>query len=174
MILQVVNKSAISTFVEKSLSLDIKLHGRFRWIFIIADLPLPNLGADFLAHFGLKVDVQHYKLIDSTTSLDLNSIKSTAVSPRFVFHFPASTPYIDLLCKFPNISHPCYNESSVKHSVTHHIRNTGPSVFYRPRRLAPDRLKFAKSEFDHMLQLGIILGSYSYQSSSYDSQTYSW
>ena len=51
---------------------------------------------------------------------------------------------------------PCYNESSVKHSVTHHIRTTGPSVFCRPRRLAPDRMKIAKSEFEHMLQLGII------------------
>ena len=56
-------------------------------------------------------------------------------------------------------SRPCYNESSVKHSVTYHIRTTGPSVFCRPRRLAPDCLKIAKSEFDHMLQLGIIRAS---------------
>ncbi len=37
-----------------------------------------------------------------------------------------------------------------------HIRTRGPSVFSRPRRLAPDRLAIAKREFDHMLQLGII------------------
>ena len=159
MILQAVNKSAISTFGEKSMTLDIGLRRCFRWIFIIADLPLPILGADFLAHFGLRVDVRHRKLIDTTTGLSLNGIQSTTVSPRPVFHFPASTPYTDLLRKFPNISRPCYNESSVKHSVTHHIRTTGPSVFCRPRRLAPDRLKIAKSEFDHMLQLGIIRAS---------------
>ena len=151
MILQAVKKSAISICGEKSMTLDIRLRCSFRWIFIIADLPFPILGADFLAHFGLRVDVQHRTLIDTTTGLSLNGIQSTAISPRPVFHFPASTPYKDLLCKFPNISSPCYNESSVKHSVTHQIRTTGPSVFCHPRRLAPDCPKIAKSEFDHML-----------------------
>ena len=159
MILQAVNKSAISTFGEKSMTLDIGLRRSFRWIFIIADLPLPILGEDFLAHIRLRVDGPHHKLIDTTTGLSLNGIQSTTVSPRPVFHFPASTPYTDLLRKFPNISCPCYNESSVKHSVTHHIRTTGPSVFCCPCCLAPDCLKIAKSESDHMLQLGIIHAS---------------
>ena len=159
MILQAVNKSTISTFGEKSMTLDIGLRRSYRWIFIIADLPIPILGADFLAHFGLRVDVRHRKLIDTTTGLTLCGLQSTTVSPSPVFHFPVSTPYTDLLRKFPSISRPCYNESSVKHSVTHHIRTTGPSVFCRPRRLAPDRLKIAKAEFDHMLQLGIIRAS---------------
>ena len=140
------------------MTLDIRLCCSFRWIFISADLPLPILGADFLAHFGLRVDVHHRKLIDTTTGLSLNGSQSTTVSPCPVFHFPASTPYTDLLCKFPTISHPCYNESSLKQSVTHHICTTGP-VFYCPRHLASDRLKIAKSEFDHMLQFGIICAS---------------
>ena len=159
MTLHAVNKSVISTFGEKSMTLDIGLRHSFRWIFIIADLPLPILGADFLSHFGLRVDVRHRKLIDTTTGLSLNGIQSTTVSPRPVFHFPASTPYTDLLRKFPNISGPCCNESSFKHSVIHHICTTGPSVFCCPRRLAPDRLQIVKSEFDHMLQLGIIRAS---------------
>ena len=141
------------------MTLDIGLRRSFRWIFIIADLPLPILGADFLAHFGLRVNARHCKQIDTITGLSLNGLHSTTVSPRPVFHFPASTPYTDLLQKFPNISRPCYNESAVKHSITHHIRTTGPSVFCRSRCLAPDRLKIAKSEFDHMLQLGIIHAS---------------
>nr|VZI20414.1 unnamed protein product [Spirometra erinaceieuropaei] len=35
-------------------------------------------------------------------------------------------------------------------------RTTGPPVFARPRRLAPERFQAAKTEFEHMLQLGII------------------
>nr|VZI05960.1 unnamed protein product [Spirometra erinaceieuropaei] len=35
-------------------------------------------------------------------------------------------------------------------------RTTGPPVFARPRRLAPERFQAAKAEFEHMLQLGII------------------
>ena len=53
MILQAVNTSAISTVGEKSMTLDIGFCRSFRWIFIIADFPIPTLGADFLTHFGL-------------------------------------------------------------------------------------------------------------------------
>ena len=87
------------------------------------------------------------------------SIQSTTPSPHPVCHFPASTPYTDLLQRFPDLSCPCYDPSTVQYSVTHHIHTTGPSVFCHPRRLAPDRLKIAKSEFGHMLQLGIIQNS---------------
>ena len=47
----------------------------------------------------------------------------------------------------------------------HHIATTGPAVFARLRRLAPNRLKAAKQEFEHMLQLGIIRPSSSAWSS---------
>ena len=50
----------------------------------------------------------------------------------------------------------CSSDRPVKHGVTHHISTTGPPVFGRVRRLAPERLRIAKLEFDHMLQLGII------------------
>ena len=158
MILQAVNKSAIPTFGEKSMTLDIGHCRSYQWT-IIADLPLPILGADFLAHFGFKVDVRNLLLIDTTTGLSLCGIQSNTPSPCPVFHFPASTPYTGLLRKFSDISRPCYNSSVIKHSVSHHIRTTGPPVFCRPRRLASHHLQIAKSEFDHMLQLGIIWAS---------------
>ena len=72
--LQAVNQTSIQTYGEKSLTLDIGLRRTFRWIFVIADLPMPNLGADFLANFGLKVDVAHRQLIDTTATLSINGI----------------------------------------------------------------------------------------------------
>ena len=66
MILQAVNKSAIPTFGEKSMTLDIGHCRSYQWT-IIADLPLPILGADFLAHFGFKVDVRNLLLIREFT-----------------------------------------------------------------------------------------------------------
>lgn len=53
-----------------------------------------------------------------------------------------------------------------KNSVTHHIRTTEPTVFCRPRRLAPDHLQVTRSEFEHMLQLGVVRPSQSPWSSS--------
>ena len=51
---------------------------------------------------------------------------------------------------------PMFNSTEVVHSTVHHITTTGLPVFSGPRRLAPDRLRKAKAEFDHMLQLGLI------------------
>ena len=157
--LQAVNKSPISTFGEKSLTLDVGLRRVFRWIFIIADLPNPIIGADFLQHFGLLVDVKRRKLIDSTTSLTVAGIGSNTspISPTIVKH--SASPYETLVGQFPEVTRPVYSNREVKHSVTHHIVTNGPPVSARPRRLAPDKLNAAKDEFNHMLDLGIIEAS---------------
>ena len=52
----------------------------------------------------------------------------------------------------------------MKHKVTHHIQTTGPPVFTRSRRLAPERLRIVRQEFDHMIELGIIRPSSSWSS----------
>ena len=67
--LQAVNHTAIPTFSNGSLTLDIGLRRTFRWIFVIADLKNPILGADFLRHYSLMVDVKRNKLLDSLTQL---------------------------------------------------------------------------------------------------------
>ena len=59
----------------------------------------------------------------------------------------------------------CSLDQPIQHDVTHHITTTGPPVSARTRRLAPERLKIARQEFDHMLQLGIIRPSCSNWSS---------
>ena len=52
-----------------------------------------------------------------------------------------------------------------KHDIAHHIETAGAPVSARPRRLAPDQLRAAKQEFEHMLQFGIICPSSSAWSS---------
>ncbi|GBP26300.1 Retrovirus-related Pol polyprotein from transposon 297 [Eumeta japonica] len=48
---------------------------------------------------------------------------------------------------------PC--DFAEKHNTLHHIRTTpGPPVSCTPRRLAPEKLKIAKTEFEAMLQIG--------------------
>jgi len=41
------------------------------------------------------------------------------------------------------------------HIVEHVLTTTGPSLFSRTRRLAPDRLVITRKEFDFMLRAGI-------------------
>ena len=66
--LQAVNHSPICTYGEKSLFLDLGLHHLFWWIFIITDVPIPILGADFLAQFELYVDIRQQHLVDNATT----------------------------------------------------------------------------------------------------------
>ena len=156
------NKSPISTYGEKSLTLNLGLRRTFRWIFVIADVNQPILGADFLNNFALLVDIKRCRLIDSTTSLSIPGFYSSTSMSSPSFGIDASkSEYHTLLSQYPNLVKPRYGTNDVKHDVTHHIRTKGPPVKARPRRLAPNRCNIAKQEFDHMLQLGIIRPSQS-------------
>ena len=73
--------SSPSTYDEKSMTLNIGLRLAYKWIFIIVKVPIPIIGADFLRHFALVVDLKHRKLIDTLTELTVSGCKSSLVSP---------------------------------------------------------------------------------------------
>ena len=155
--LQAANGSHIKSYGQRLVTLSLGLRRTLQWVFLIADVNMPIIGADFLTHFDLLVDVKRQLLIDRKTSLTTHGIScvSSTVGIRMASTDLAS-PYRDLLDEFPTLSKPTYTSSSLKHTVQHHISTKGPPVFARPRRLPPDKLAVAKSEFDHMLQLGIV------------------
>ena len=61
--LQAVNTLPIRAYGEQSLNMDLGLRRVFRWVCIVADLPTPIIGADFLRHCNLLVDVKHQRLV---------------------------------------------------------------------------------------------------------------
>ncbi len=108
-----------------ALSLDLGLRRTFRWVFVIADVNQPILGADFLRHFGLAVDVHNGKLLVTTTKLQVNGIISSSPPP------PPPWPLLS-----------CYPSQPIRvilaYYVSHHITTTGPPVSARTRRLSPE------------------------------------
>ena len=81
--LQAVNNSAIPTFCTRSLTLNLGLHRPFHWVFVIAKVHTPILGADFLRHYGLLVDMRGHRLVDSLTNLRVQGVCLTNLhSPR--------------------------------------------------------------------------------------------
>ena len=111
------------------------------------------------------VDMNKRKLVDTNTQLLVQGILSTDASLRPSLCLKDSNnPYLQLLSEFPTLTQV---SAPVKHDheIVHHIETGGPPISARPRRLAPDRLKAAKREFEHMLQLGIIRPSSSAWSS---------
>ena len=140
--------------------LGLGLRRAFRWLFIVEAVSFPILGADFLHHFNLSVDLRQQLLIDNTSNCSTvtSVVSASALSPSFLLLVAASTSHshTSLLKEFHDITQPHYHEHPITHNVTHHITTTGPPPFPRTRRLAPDRYQNAKQEFEHMMSLGII------------------
>ena len=152
-----VNSTPIRTYGQKSLTLDIGLRRSFKWVFVIADVPSPILGADFLRNFNLLVDVSRRRLIDAMTTSFVRGITTSTSSPQPHLAKPLADPrFTAILADFPTLTRTTFAESPPAHSTTHHVVTRGPPVVSRPRRLAPDKLAVARAEFDHMLDLGII------------------
>ena len=155
--LQAVNHSPIPTYGQISRSLDLELRRDFTWVFTVADLPDPILGSDFLHHFNLLEDMRKRWLIDANMELSLKGFKANTspISPA-LFIAATDDPYQILLRSYPELTNLNFVVSKSTHSTTHHIETTGALVFSRHRHLSADKLKAAKAEFNHMLQLGII------------------
>ena len=72
--LQAANGSTIPTFGRKSLTLNLGLRRSLPWIFVVADVSKPILGADCLHHFHLSVDLNKRTLVDNTTQLTIAGV----------------------------------------------------------------------------------------------------
>lgn len=148
------NGSVIDTYGTTTMHLDLGLRRDFVWNFVIANVDRPIIGADFIAHYGLLVDCKNGRLLDCVTTLfspgtlrKCNQASVKAISGTTDFH--------NVLSKFPNLTKPPGIFREVKHSTMHYIHTTpGSPEFCRPRRLAPDRLKLAKQQFDDMVRDG--------------------
>ncbi|CAE1285390.1 unnamed protein product [Acanthosepion pharaonis] len=154
--LRAANGTNIKTFGEQSLTLDIGLRRTYQWIFTVADVKFPILGADFLAHYQLIVDLSQRQLSDSTTKLSNRGIVSQLTSTELRIAVPRDNPIQDIWDKFPSLIQPFTYTEPVKHSTVHRIRTTEQPVYSKPLRLAPDKYEIARAEFQHMLDLGII------------------
>ena len=75
------NNSPIVTYVTRLLTLNLGLRRTFRWVFMVANVRNPILGADFLKHYGLVVDMCHWRLLDTRTQLSVQGIISSSLSP---------------------------------------------------------------------------------------------
>ncbi|XP_032687537.1 uncharacterized protein LOC116851826 [Odontomachus brunneus] len=163
------NSTAISTYGQEPLTLNLGLRRAFRWSFIIADVSSAILGADFLAHYGLVIDLSRRSLVDSHTSLitqgairNAATVSISAVGQHNLADSPQRDAYASLLQRHAAVFTPRPTPSAFRSDRTaHHIRTTGPPVFARPRRLSGDRLAAAKADFDLLLHLGVVQPSHS-------------
>ena len=155
--LKAANGTSIATYGKRLLSLDLSLRRDFCWVFHVAAVPFAILGIDFLQNFDLLVDTRYRRLVDRNTGLQAKCRLTDVATLSPVLAFPsADDPMSKILRNYPKLLQTTSELPAVTAQAEHHIVTQGPPVHCRPRRLAPDKLRIAKVEFQQMLQLGII------------------
>jgi Reverse transcriptase (RNA-dependent DNA polymerase) len=128
----------------------------FTWEFVVADVQKRIIGADFLKHHKLIVDLHNRTLRDNSSNESINIITSQdkKMTPSIYILNPKDKTY-NILNKFPNLTEPDNFKKTPPHNIVHHIVTFGPPVHMKSRPLNPDKLKAVKSEFQKMIDLGI-------------------
>lgn len=150
------NGSIIKVYGQTTLRLDLGFRRDFSWPFIIASVTQPIIGADFLAHFDLMVDLKRNRLVDNVTQLQqMCTIAPIDIESNGVRTFDANCIFADVLAEFPSITKLISTGISTEAAVVHHIETTGPPTTARPRRLNNEKLDAARSEFESLMRDGI-------------------
>lgn len=147
------NGTVINTYGRELLAISMNSDKCLRWHFVVADVNQPIIGADFLAHHKLLIDLAGQRLID-TESKETFDAAPAKFEVCEIKNCALSSPYDGLIEKYKTIT--IMNEHSQTNSGTvHYILTTGPPVYARARRLSPEKLGAAKAEFEYLMQMGI-------------------
>lgn len=149
------NGTTIKTYGQQRLEVSLGLRRSFKWYFLQAQVETSIIGADFLNHYGIAVDLRNRRLIDLTTQLHTQAEIFVSEQTQ-VTAIDSSNPFAFLLREFIEIvNDQPVTRRKVKTTVTHCIVTRGPPVSAKVRRLPPDKYAAAKKEFEELLALGI-------------------
>ena len=138
------------------MTLDLGLKREFGWFFVIADIDKPILGVDFIDHYGLLIDIKRRCFRDSLTNLSSIGVIHNIVAPGpTVANALCDSRFTEFIKGFPDIVKPNF-QKNISHNVTHHIITNGPPVHAKPMRLPIEKFKYARKEFNQVMQLDII------------------
>ena len=71
--LQAANGTPIATYGQRLVTVNLGLRRSFPWVFLVANVQHTILGADFLQHFNLQVDLRRKRLVDTITQLSVDA-----------------------------------------------------------------------------------------------------
>ena len=162
--LRAANGTSINTYGHRMQTLRLGSRN-LSWTFTIAEVSQPIIGADFLCHHHLLVDVAQRRLLNALT---FETIRAATVPHSATIHaikHADSNDYERLLAERPALLSPTFTDTHPAHGVSHHIQTVGPPVHARARRLSPEKLDIARQEFAQLEKMGIVRRSSSSWSS---------
>eukprot|EP00095_Tigriopus_kingsejongensis_P011253 maker-scaffold550_size154339-snap-gene-0.22 protein:Tk11253 transcript:maker-scaffold550_size154339-snap-gene-0.22-mRNA-1 annotation:"unnamed protein product" len=125
----------------------------FTYEFILNDLILPILGADFFIDNQLVIDLANKKLVNPYSSSAIYARQDMSSNIRL--NRICATAFKALFDAFPGLCTPKFHAQDVKHQTRHHIVTTGPPLHASARRLHEEKLEIARKSFAEMEELGI-------------------
>ncbi len=147
------NGSEIKVTGCQELCTDFGMGKKFIYNFLIGDVSVPIIGADFLKRHDLLPDLLWRRLVHGTTLCSApgtvrfcNQGSVNTVSDKLV-HDPR---VLKLLKLYPSLIQPPQYSNTVSHNMVHHIVTNGPPVFDKPHRLQSSAFNVVKSEFSKM------------------------
>jgi hypothetical protein len=87
-----------------------------------------------------------------------NTLGGPATEVILIKTIVSELTYHRLLAEIPDLTRPfVFGREKTQHDMVHHMKTTlGPPVFSKLRRLAPDRLKQVKTEFEMIMEQGVM------------------
>ena len=102
------NNSTITTYGASKCIVDFGLKRKYSWTFIVADVKQPILGADFLIHYNLLVDLSGRCLHDMGSRLAIPATLSS-IKPLPLNRIDSTrNEYTEILNQFPELTLPTY------------------------------------------------------------------
>lgn len=158
--LRAANDVEIKTYGSEICTLDLGMAKKYSWNFVVADVSVPILGADFLKFFHLLPDLRRNRLFDGTTLVstvcELLASKQASVNAITGDRLHENAKIDELLRKYPSLLKPPQYFTKPPHDVEHHIETTGPPIYQKPRRMRPEIAKEFRTEVEKNLASGLI------------------
>ena len=125
------NNTKIATYGQKLVETELNHRHSFKWELTLDDVQHPIIGSDFLAHFGLLIDLKNHCLIDPLTNLTSEGqyVKGIFTSVKSISN---DSHVHKILTQFPNLTHPRPFKGKLTHN-TYHFIETSAHLFFASR-----------------------------------------
>ena len=159
------NGTSISTYGTRKIHLAFN-DKLYYFPFLVADVSHPTIGADFLSHFNLLVDLRNCCLYDPATDslihgygTSMKSIAASFISPE------TKPPYVKIPNEFSDLTVQHHASRRTRHNTVHRIITTGGPIHHRVRRVPEKFRNQLKEKLRELLESGDIVRSNSPYSS---------
>ena len=152
------NGSRIRCYGEKKLRIHIGTR-TYEWKFLVADVRRALIGADFLTHSSLLVDLRNKQLVhpEELNTMPLQLTRRNAHVTSLAFAASANpSPLVKLFAEFPMVTVPNFKIDRPKYAVRHTIETRGQPLRAKARPLPPQKLAAARASFAKMASSGIV------------------